>query len=499
MTFTPYPFQSADLKQLRENNYTALLAIEVGGGKTNLACMAVADFDPDVVLIVAPQSTFRNPERNWPSTMREVAGRDVLPMGNGKKVERENLTAFELGVRGVYACTPQFFTRADTSLWSGDLVIIDEAHKLATAASAGQRALGGYTPKDPEPLSRRFAHRLALSGTPMRQNFSNMWGIMRFLWPDQDEWGQVAYDNFVMWQIERMSWHYQWTNRKDKRTGEPIKVRSFDRESEPGRLVSEMPCVVIHKRREKCCTFHPKGFLPLKEPQVIKRKIDLHPKQLKAIHEMEDHMMTFLNDNPLVADIPLVAKQRIRQFCLGVPTVTYETVVAYNEVTKKDEEKEVVHVTFDPDCESPTIDALLNVLEELDEEPLVVYTDSQKFAEVAVSRLTRAGYSAQEYSGKRKADLEGFGQDYRVLVGVTSSIGEGTNGLQHICQNEAWLDVPVSLTMQTQTQARLDRLGTPQRVTRFQIEDSDGYMAGRLSDLLEKRMHVNASMSRKGL
>lgn len=94
--------------------------------------MVVEDLDPDVVLVIAPQSTFRDPERNWPSSMRLICDRDVLPIGNGTKRERENLTAFELGVRGVYACTPQFFTRADVSLWSGDLAIVDECFVAGT-------------------------------------------------------------------------------------------------------------------------------------------------------------------------------------------------------------------------------------------------------------------------------------------------------------------------------------------------------------------------------
>lgn len=316
----------------------------------------------------------------------------------------------------------------------------------------------------------------------MRQNFSNMWSIMRFLWPDLDQRGEVAYSNFVAWQVNRMDSHYVWTNRKD-RWGEPIKVRQFDRESEPGRLVSEMPCVVIHKRREACCKHHPKGFLSVKAPKEIKHIIDLHPKQLKAIHEMEDHMMTWLDDNPLVADIPLVAKVRIRQMCLGVPTVTWT------------EGEETAKVTFDIDCESPTLDKLLELAEELDEgEPLVVYTDSQKFAEVTVERLNKAGYVAKEYSGVRKAQLSRFGEDYQVLVGVTSSIGTGTDGLNRVCQTEVWLEPPLSVTMETQTAARLDRIGTPRQVERHYILDSTKYLEGRLNDLIEKRIMSNNSL-----
>src|SRR5690606_24536750 len=125
--------------------------------------------------------------------------------------------------------------------------------------------------------------------------------------------------------------------------------------------------------------------------------------------------------------------------------------------------------------------------ESMPDEPVVVFLDSQKFASVVTARLNKAGVSAAEYSGATVKDrdeyLRKFGSEYRVLVGVTSAIGEGTDGLQHKSSTEVWMETPVSLTMQTQSQSRLDRMGQAKQVQRFVLLDSEGYAEGRVSSL----------------
>jgi len=233
------------------------------------------------------------------------------------------------------------------------------------------------------------------------------------------------------------------------------KVTQFLAESEPGLLVSEMPCVIIHKRREGCCEYHPNGFLDTEAPQVLERIVTLAPKQKKAIKELGDHYMTYFEDNPFVVELSMIQKQRIRQVCLGVPTVEY-----YWGVDKDGLEVEKSRLEFETDCESPFLDELFLILEDLpNDETVFVTMESQRFARVVVDRLNKKGIKAAEYSGKSKVDLKGFGLDFQVLVGIVSSIGSGTDGLQTVCNTEVILETPVSITMESQVGARLDRLG----------------------------------------
>lgn len=510
--FTPYKWQEEDLQALRENNYTGMVAIETGGGKTPLACMVIKELQPKVTLIVAPDSTLRRPNKGWPAELQKIAGVQMRKIGNQREADKDALFDFEWGVPGVYACSTQFFARKSTrtEIWQGDLLVVDEVHKLATARTAGQRTLSGWSKRRDNPINMRFTHRLALSGSPMRQNFQNFWSTMRFLWPWNDGPGAVADANYFAWCADRMDYEEvitgsEWRRitpkenvpedaRKKKIGGEwhylyLEKAKNFLTESEPGRLITEMPCVIQHKRRERCCDYHPHGFLSTKAPTVVEREVVLTPKQKKAIRDLEEHYMTWLDENPLVADITITQKQRIRQICLGEPRVEFW----YDE-----EEKEHTTLHFDPDCASPFMDELLTILnEEVPEEPVVVFLEAQKFAEVITHRLGQAGISCAEYSGKRKPDLDKFGSEYRVLVAVVSSIGTGTDGLQDVCNTEVWMEVPVSLTNEHQAQSRLDRMGGRQ-VLRYQIMDDEGVSEGRLQNNLEKALVLRRSMRKRG-
>ena len=481
MKLTPFDWQLRDLEKLRANNFTGLLSIEAGGGKTILATLALAEVDPDVTLIIAPKSTHMTA---WIPTVRDNADRTPKIMGNGNKAQREAYQDFLLGFPGVYLTTPQWLTRQDTSEWRVDMLIVDEVHQVATMGSKAQKAISGYSARDPEPIAQRFDHRLALSGTPMRQAFENLWSTMRLLWPDHNKRGQVAHDNSYAWLIDRMTRQEIWTKNIDTRTGERRKAIQWVGETEPGRLFSEAPCVIVHKRRETCCDdpSHEGGFLPTEEPQIIEREVELTAKQKKAIREMEASMFTYLNENPLIADIPLTQKQRIRQLTLGEA----EAVSVGDDKTS---------IEFPKDSPSPFLDETIHILSNLPEgEAVAIFLEGQRYAEVLTHRLTKAGYTAEEYSGKRKADLERFGQDYQVLVGVLSAIGTGTDGLQSRCSTEIIFEQPVSLTLREQGFARLDRMNSKRQVQRYVLLDDMGVQAGRVDDLMAKQILVNRSI-----
>lgn len=485
---TPYPWQLRDVDTLRRNNWTGLLRLEAGGGKSLTATLAIMEAKPRVTLIIAPQSTH---ETAWIPTLRDNAGITPRIIGNGNKAAKEAYSAFRLGYPGIYLASPQWVTRTDVSDWSGDMLIIDEIHQGAvTPKSKMQRKVSGYVASDGEPLNVRFRHRLALSATPMRGDFSNMWGVCKFLWPDRIGRGDIADYNFIQWQYDRMDYVEVYTNQRDH-TGQPKKVKQFQSEKNPGRLISEMPCVITHTRRETCCAepTHQGGFLPVDEPQVIERTVPLTAKQRKAIREMSDSMFTWLNDNPLVAEIPLTAKQRIRQLTLGEGDAT--------TVMRKTDDGEVERTTlvFDKDCASPVVDETIHILSNLPtNEPVTVFMESQRFAEVMTYRLNKVGFSAAEYSGVRKADLSRFGQDFQVLVGVVSAIGTGTAGLNKVCSTEIWAEQPVSLTLQIQTQARLERMDNTRQVQRYVLLDDEGVQLGRMEDLWMQKLVVNRSL-----
>lgn len=357
-----------------------------------------------------------------------------------------------------------------------ELVPTHNCHMLGNPEGKGAEkliALGG-----------RVKYKLALSGTPARNNFERMWTIMRFLWPDNIE---IARENYYGWLSEHMLYAKVFTGMKeDKFSGrkKPTYAKKYIRERKQGQLLSKAPRVIQHFRRERCCSFHPNGFLSQEKPQVLTRTVELLPAQKKAITELETQYLTWLEDNPLVVEIPLTLQQRVRQICLGVPTF--------------DEDGSV---NFSADMKSPVADAIEEDLELLPEtEPVVIYVESQRFARALTERLVSKGYSAFEYSGAttktRSQNLATFGREggHRIVVGVLSAISTGTDGMQDVAKTEFWAERSTDETVNTQGEARLDRQGARGQIQRFYYEDALGYAAGRFSKQVEAAMTLRKSL-----
>lgn len=507
----PYDFQRQDLDTLKRNNYVGLANIEPGGGKTPLGTFAAKESGSQVTLIIAPDQTHRSA---WQPTVRSIAGEEARILGNQNKANKQALSDFQLGYPGTYLASPQFFTRTDVADWSGDLLIVDEGHLLNSAKTKGQRKLSGYVPADGQPISQRFGGRLFLSGTAWRNSFERAWGTSRFLWPDLNRRGQVAHDNYYAWLADRMTYEdvvkgFEWRkcsweqyNHRGEQYGKvidgvphlgfPDTVKKYLNEAVPGRLVREAPCVLTHFRREACCHFHPSGFLPTAAPQIVKHTVDLVPAQKKAIRELEEHYLTWLDGQPLGVDLTMTQQQRIRQIALGVPTLEF-----YPSATD-DEEK--VRLRFEPDCKSPFTEWALELLEELDDEPVVIFLESQAFAEVLVQKLNRAGVSAFEYSGATRKDrddnLAQFGKKYRVAVVSILAGGTGLDGLQKVTKTEFWFERSVDESLNVQAEARADRIGGIGQVQRHYFQDELGYAEGRMSEQLEKRRALARTLKR---
>lgn len=489
----PYPWQERDQIELAKHNWVALLNIEVGGGKSFAACWAIQRSGSKVVLIVAPQPTFKTA---WIPSVEKILGITAREIGNTGKAKKEALFDFEMGFEGVYLCSPQFLTRTNIDAWSGDMCIVDESHVLSAAGKAGQKKFSGYGSQAQveNSLAYKFPYRLALSGTAWRNNFERAWATARFLYPHKMYRGEVAYSNNFGWKAERMTHETIYTNQRDQ-YGNAKTAKKWLNEAVPGRLISEMDCVITHKRRETCCDepTHQGGFLPNEEPKVTTHVIPLHPKQKKAFDELQNQYLTWLQGKPLIVDLPITMQIRLRQFALGVPTLNYESVtVIDDEGNEVEEVKESVE--FEENCISPFTDELLERLKHMGDETALVWLDSQRFAEVLTKRLNKEGYPAFEYSGKtkktREEDLSNFGPGlkYQIMVGVLSAASTGVDSIQHRTATEYWFQESTDITVNIQARGRTDRLGAKAQIDRHYFVDDFGYAQGKMDERLERQL-----------
>lgn len=472
---TPYDWQRADIDKMVKSikpTSGALVVSSPGAGKTLVTVEVLRELAPEVTLIIAPPSTHVSA---WARTLKRQDVADAVKPLLGTKSGLKNFEDLKWGVPGVYITSANWFTRADWKNITPDAIIVDEIHMLAKYGNAGMKKLVGHGHQKgiTAPI------RIGLSGTPFRNNFENAWTIAKFIEPS------TVTGEYWVWRITKCVGKY------DHFAPQNLKVTG---EKNPGELSQSFSCFINHKQRERCCDFHPNGFLAnLPEPVRIERDLAMTKAQAEFYHNMEDTYAAFLTspgengEVPVVAEFPITARGMLRFCALGLPSFDSETERLF----------------FEDDCESPKLDALIEDIGSLDGKRVLVFTHSKQFAKVATKRLVKAGFPAVAWTGDlkpkgRKEALDGFvSGEIEVIVGVISAMGTGTDGLQEAAYNVAWLSVDDDPSNNVQGIGRLDRLGQQHQVTMIEYRMAKTFDVGHLSQQIQKQLDLNKSLIAK--
>ena len=294
--------------------------------------------------------------------------------------------------------------------------------------------------------SKMFAHlkrlrvsrlKVGMSATPGGDNFEGLWSICRWLWPDHIDRSKYR------WQVEWMRWDYDpYTS-----TG-----KKFVGEKNPGEFVRTLPCYI---RTEADRAPIEAWFRVL---------LEMTPAQKAQYDAMERSGVAWLRDNPLVADLPMVMKVRLRQMCLGE--------VALDESTGD--------IHFTNDCASSFVDAALKISKREAGKHILYLTNSNSFAHVVANRLNMyygervaAAWTGSESQGERegiKRDFIDTDNPLRYIVGtITKAIAVGTDGLQTVCSTEVWMGKALESILNEQGEGRLNRRGQNNSITRYEL------------------------------
>lgn len=446
----PTPEQDADIERIvSEPTRAALVAHSTGVGKTLVATEVALRLKADTVLIITP----KNVVPNWTRHFEEQGWKHGFALIDGTKKGVAAFYDLKAGQSGVYMVGREFMALSGTASekrearwsWSEvnpDIAIYDEVHAAQNRRSKNFKALKQL---------KNAGFRLAMSATPAGNKFEGMWAITRWLWPDlvdpspnrwKHTWCSLEFDPF--------------TYDKTRITGE----------KNPGEYVASLPCYV---RREAKV-----GHL---EHEIV--YVDLTPKQRKMYDEMTEDALTWLDENPLVADLPITKGTRLRQMTLG-------------EVTFNDEEQ----VDFAVGAKSAKLDMLKDML---DDEPALIFLDSQRFIKVVLDRL---GEQAVEWSGqvsqaKRAEIMAGFGTKYKYIVATIPSISEGTDGLQHVSRTMYWLSESENGLQNIQAEGRLNRTGQTRPVRSIKILARDTKDDGTFDRLVAQRTSMRNSLNKE--
>lgn len=476
-----------------ESDGAALLAFDMGLGKTRTSLMYAKASGARCVLVVVPLQTMED----WEKTAREIY--PLLPvkiiktdvaLKPGQKPTPKNQAGkraysdFQWRADGIYLIThqlwegrawkpelvkkkrktdPDRYRKVDSGAWSGGnfLFIFDESHRTANWDSWTNRACMNLTP-----FHEGGPFKLALSGTFMGDRFDGAFGATRWMWPHRTDiipanifdwralWAEIAYDRFAP--------------RNQKTVGEKV----------PGAFVSALPCYIREEANVPDAVVH----------EIL---VDLYDEQRRIYDELDEKMVTWINEYPLVAEYSITKRARQRQTTLAVPTL--EFVVQPDGEAKLD-------VSFEDDAESVKADTLFREIDgegELGDlmvnEPLLILTDSQKFARILTARLNTRYGGAKEWSGKvtkpqrKKVKAAFIAGELRFIVGIQSAMGTGTDGLQY---TDARIVVFMSRADRRidneQGVSRLNRTGQEQIVHEVRIIARNTVDTGQLSKQMEQ-------------
>ena len=454
----PYAYQQRDIELLVENNGTGVIATQVGGGKTLVAIETAKALNTQTNLVIAPKGTHK---RAWEKTiMRQIPNAEVKYVSSLKAGEKAFLE-LQAGVAGWYLISPEYFRKMHWGNITPDLAIFDEIHRASNRKSNTAKMLHTLKAK----------RRIGMSGTIAGNSIEGFWAVIRWIYPE------IAGRSFWAWAFTYCDVG------QDYWAGKVV-----NGEKNAGGITGSLPCYIRHLKRESCCAFHPDG-MDSDLPSVVmkERSVVLSAEQKKIYKKMEKDLFVFLGENPLVAEVPITVRIRLRQITLGTPSITDEG-----------------QVYFDNDCKSTKIDELFSIIGDHPEgEPMLILTHSQKFANVVANRLRKAGAVAFEWSGQAKQSdrdiaLEDFiAGKIQYIVGVISAIGEGTDGLQERCSVMVWLSKDDNRMLNEQAMGRLDRRGQTKSVVSYEIIAEDTYDAGQLSNLVMKQLEMNQSLKAK--
>lgn len=303
-------------------------------------------------------------------------------------------------------------------------VILDEAHKIVNPQAKQTRA--AWAIGQGKTVSRRYA----LTGTPIAGSPDDLWSIMHFLEPLEHPTKTKYIDRYCVQA-------YNAWGGLDVKGLHPATRDEFYR--------------VIDPRFRRM----PKALVLSQLPPVVRstRHVELTPRQRKAYDELAEGLVTRLPDgNLMVARNDLEAQIRLLQFASGtmekldVP-LTIEEALRKNERRRADgkfplfEAGQLAYIRetgLDPRpkfrmCEpSAKVDALVDILEELGDKPVLVSAAHRQLIDLAAVRLSKLKINHSLIVGGQQAfEREATQRDFQAgkLQVLLFTLAAGGTGL----------------------------------------------------------------------
>lgn len=413
-------------------NRRAILADPMGTGKTvqlirTLQVLAEMGQNPFPALVVCPNSTKLS---TWSETLSTWASEIKHQVVDGTVTQRRKQLASgadvfiihweavrlhsRLAGYGTIALTEKEKTPKELNELGLRTVICDEAHKGKDPKAAQTRAVWA--------LLHEAEFRYLASGTPIAQNIGDLWALLHGIEPQWFPAKTKYLDYFADTSLN----HFGGI---DVHGINPVHRDEFFKVVDP--LMRRIP-------KEAALP-----FLPPKLPVQI-RHTPMSPKQKKAYDEMRDTMVAQLNDL-LVAPNPLSQLIRLSQFAAASAEITDDGDVRLSGPSAK-------------------VDDLVDLLEEMGDEPLVVAAVSRQLIELAAEKLTKLKIShglvtgAQSVFERQEAVTRFQAGHLRVIL---LTLGAGAEGITLTRASRLlFMQTSYSAIQNLQAEDRIHRIGS---------------------------------------
>lgn len=434
-----YPFQRAGVAFIQRAQ-RVLIADEVGSGKTIQAIMAGL---PKPVLVVAPKSMLFKWKREWEkwepgfnvtvATGTASQRRKAIEAGDVVVINWENLAKHSrLAPFGGIALSEKESNDGDLNTRRWKSIIADEAHKAKNPRAKQTRALWAVVHHS------QVEYAIGLTGTPIANQLDELWSIMHAIdepeYPSKSKWveryAETGWNMFGGMEIKGV---------KPERQAEFYSILDYRFRRMPKSItMPQLPPI--------------RGGLGDKEGLDV-REIEMDPKQAKAYKEMIEKMVAELESGTAMATRPVTKVLRAMQFAQ-----------AYAEVTDYQDEKGDWKQDFKLTEPSNKVDAVVDLLEEFSDEPIVFFAASRQLIDLCAARLTKlkishglivGGQDAQERQDA--IDMFQRGQ-LRAMLAVVAA---GSTGIDlNRSRIEVVLQRSDSLVDNIQMEGRVHRIGS---------------------------------------
>jgi SNF2 family DNA or RNA helicase len=313
-------------------------------------------------------------------------------------------------------------------------VVVDEAHRLKDPNAKQSRAVWAVG------QGKHVVRRIALTGTPLANHPGDLWSVLHFIEPKEFPTKSKFVDRYC-----RKSFN-AWG-------GLEIKGILPENEKEFFRILDP------HFRRMPKALVLPQ--LPKKVP--IKRFVQMEAKQQKAYEQMAEGLITRLDDGSVMfAKSDLVAQTRLLQFSSSYMEKGPPKLVKKQLPDGSIEEEWVdTWLMKEP---SPKLDAMMEILDEMGEKPVVVCAESRQLIDLAEKRLIKAGITyAKITGGTAQWDREGQLRDFQAgkLRVMLFTIKAGGVGLTMTASDTiVFLQSSWSMVDNKQAEDRVHRIGS---------------------------------------